>query len=129
MVGWRENATLFEACLRSVDALADDVGKVVFVSNGNEPDDVYLADIFRKVFPDAEVMRLDYVLTEVGKARREELYRQCTYGEDRHLTARLLRRGFRVVYTHRARCLTETPTAWPTSGGDSVLQLRQRASR
>ncbi|KAI9257364.1 nucleotide-diphospho-sugar transferase [Phascolomyces articulosus] len=35
---------------------------------------------------------------------------ECTYGDDRHLTNRVLMRGYRVVYTHYAYCETETPT-------------------
>ncbi|KAG2218534.1 hypothetical protein INT45_013972 [Circinella minor] len=35
---------------------------------------------------------------------------ECTYGDDRHLTNRVLLRGHRVVYTHYAYCETETPT-------------------
>ncbi|KAI9484442.1 endonuclease V-domain-containing protein [Zychaea mexicana] len=34
---------------------------------------------------------------------------ECTYGDDRHLTNRVLMRGYRVVYTHYAFCETETP--------------------
>ncbi|KAI9026621.1 nucleotide-diphospho-sugar transferase [Phycomyces nitens] len=35
---------------------------------------------------------------------------ECTYGDDRHLTNRVLMGGHRVVYTHMAFCETETPT-------------------
>ncbi|KAI8147568.1 nucleotide-diphospho-sugar transferase [Fennellomyces sp. T-0311] len=35
---------------------------------------------------------------------------ECTYGDDRHLTNRVLLHGYRVVYTHYAFCETETPT-------------------
>ncbi|KAI9323644.1 nucleotide-diphospho-sugar transferase [Dichotomocladium elegans] len=38
------------------------------------------------------------------------LGQECTYGDDRHLTNRVLLRGYRVVYTHYAFCETETPT-------------------
>ncbi|KAG0172976.1 hypothetical protein DFQ28_009528 [Apophysomyces sp. BC1034] len=34
---------------------------------------------------------------------------ECTYGDDRHLTNQILRRGSKVVYTHFAFCETETP--------------------
>ncbi|KAI8369604.1 nucleotide-diphospho-sugar transferase [Radiomyces spectabilis] len=37
---------------------------------------------------------------------------ECTYGDDRHLTNRVLMRGYRVVFTHLARCETETPTGF-----------------
>lgn len=35
---------------------------------------------------------------------------KCTYGDDRHLTNRILGEGYKVVYTHFAYCFTETPT-------------------
>ncbi|ORY95513.1 nucleotide-diphospho-sugar transferase [Syncephalastrum racemosum] len=35
---------------------------------------------------------------------------ECTYGDDRHLTNRVLLKGHRVVYTDLAFCETETPT-------------------
>ncbi|KAG2178638.1 hypothetical protein INT44_001791 [Umbelopsis vinacea] len=34
---------------------------------------------------------------------------ECTYGDDRHLTNRVLLKGHQVVYTHLAFCDTETP--------------------
>lgn len=38
------------------------------------------------------------------------LGKPCTFGDDRRLTALLLRRGYSIYYTHRAVCYTETPT-------------------
>ncbi|CAH1787550.1 unnamed protein product [Owenia fusiformis] len=35
---------------------------------------------------------------------------RCTYGEDRHLTNRILSLGRTVKYTHLAKCTTESPT-------------------
>ena len=35
---------------------------------------------------------------------------QCTFGDDRHLTNRVLSLGRNVKYTHKAVCFTETPT-------------------
>ncbi|KAI8819788.1 nucleotide-diphospho-sugar transferase [Chytriomyces cf. hyalinus JEL632] len=37
------------------------------------------------------------------------LWNKCTYGDDRHLTNLTLRTGAKVLYTHHASCLTETP--------------------
>jgi len=63
----------------------------------------------------------------------------CTYGDDRHLTNRVLELGLQVKYTHRAFCYTETPetlnrwvlqqTRWNKSGvrefGFTVRQLHK----
>nr|XP_016854091.1 PREDICTED: hyaluronan synthase 3 isoform X2 [Anolis carolinensis] len=37
---------------------------------------------------------------------------RCSFGDDRHLTNRVLSLGFRTKYTARSRCLTETPTRY-----------------
>jgi len=38
------------------------------------------------------------------------LGKACTYGDDRHLTNHILNRGYDTVFTHHAKCITETPT-------------------
>lgn len=38
------------------------------------------------------------------------LGKECTYGDDRHLTNVVLGLGQKIYYTHRAKCKTETPT-------------------
>jgi len=49
------------------------------------------------------------------KTIKEEWFNQnfigkrCTYGDDRHLTNKVLEQGKRVLYTHRAICYTDTP--------------------
>lgn len=35
--------------------------------------------------------------------------RECTYGDDRHLTNNILMLGHKVLYTHKAVCYTDTP--------------------
>lgn len=35
---------------------------------------------------------------------------KCSFGDDRHLTNRVLSLGYRTKYTARSKCLTETPT-------------------
>ncbi|XP_036391197.1 hyaluronan synthase 3 [Megalops cyprinoides] len=37
---------------------------------------------------------------------------RCSFGDDRHLTNRVLSLGYKTRFTSRARCLTETPTAY-----------------
>ncbi|XP_042336587.1 hyaluronan synthase 3 isoform X2 [Sceloporus undulatus] len=37
---------------------------------------------------------------------------KCSFGDDRHLTNRVLSLGFRTKYTARSKCLTETPTRY-----------------
>uniref|UniRef100_A0A8C4Q130 Hyaluronan synthase 2 n=1 Tax=Eptatretus burgeri TaxID=7764 RepID=A0A8C4Q130_EPTBU len=41
---------------------------------------------------------------------QEFLGSKCSFGDDRHLTNRVLSLGFATKYTSRAKCLTETPT-------------------
>lgn len=36
--------------------------------------------------------------------------KECSYGDDRHLTFQVLKRGYSVGYTHLAEAYTETPT-------------------
>lgn len=36
--------------------------------------------------------------------------RECTFGDDRHLTNLILSKGHQVLFTHKAICYTETPT-------------------
>lgn len=40
------------------------------------------------------------------------LGKPCTFGDDRRLTALLLREGYKIHYTHKAVCYTETPTVF-----------------
>ncbi|KAM4605833.1 hyaluronan synthase 3 [Discoglossus pictus] len=40
------------------------------------------------------------------------LGQKCSFGDDRHLTNRVLSMGYRTKYTARSRCLTETPTRY-----------------
>uniref|UniRef100_A0A8C5MTX7 Hyaluronan synthase 2 n=1 Tax=Leptobrachium leishanense TaxID=445787 RepID=A0A8C5MTX7_9ANUR len=37
---------------------------------------------------------------------------QCSFGDDRHLTNRVLSLGYATKYTARSKCLTETPTEY-----------------
>ncbi|KAJ6652502.1 hypothetical protein lerEdw1_011472 [Lerista edwardsae] len=37
---------------------------------------------------------------------------KCSFGDDRHLTNRILSLGYRTKYTARSKCLTETPTRY-----------------
>ncbi|XP_041048191.1 hyaluronan synthase 3 [Carcharodon carcharias] len=37
---------------------------------------------------------------------------RCSFGDDRHLTNRVLGLGFKTKYTARSRCLTETPSRY-----------------
>lgn len=37
---------------------------------------------------------------------------KCSFGDDRHLTNRVLSLGYRTKYTARSKCLTETPTRY-----------------
>ncbi|XP_063168834.1 hyaluronan synthase 3 [Candoia aspera] len=37
---------------------------------------------------------------------------KCSFGDDRHLTNRVLSLGFHTKYTARSKCLTETPTRY-----------------
>ncbi|NP_001104247.2 hyaluronan synthase 3 [Macaca mulatta] len=37
---------------------------------------------------------------------------KCSFGDDRHLTNRVLSLGYRTKYTARSKCLTETPTKY-----------------
>lgn len=56
----------------------------------------------------------------ISEAKRDWLNQtflgnECTYGDDRHLTFQVLKRGWRVYYTHLAEAYTETPeslTRW-----------------
>ncbi|XP_066440267.1 hyaluronan synthase 3 isoform X1 [Eleutherodactylus coqui] len=40
------------------------------------------------------------------------LGQKCSFGDDRHLTNRVLSMGYRTKYTARSKCLTETPTKY-----------------
>lgn len=40
------------------------------------------------------------------------LGQQCTFGDDRHLTNRVLLKGKKVVYTEYAKGYTDTPSSW-----------------
>nr|XP_033796961.1 hyaluronan synthase 3 isoform X1 [Geotrypetes seraphini] len=40
------------------------------------------------------------------------LGKKCSFGDDRHLTNRVLSLGYRTKYTARSKCLTETPTKY-----------------
>ncbi|XP_043937961.1 hyaluronan synthase 3 [Protopterus annectens] len=37
---------------------------------------------------------------------------KCSFGDDRHLTNRVLSLGYRTKYTARSKCMTETPTRY-----------------
>ncbi|XP_059829045.1 hyaluronan synthase 2 [Hypanus sabinus] len=43
---------------------------------------------------------------------QEFLGSQCSFGDDRHLTNRVLSLGYATKYTARSKCLTETPTQY-----------------
>lgn len=40
------------------------------------------------------------------------LNKPCTYGDDRHLTNKILENGHATLFTQHAKCITETPTTW-----------------
>ncbi|MEN9328079.1 MAG: hypothetical protein RI947_887 [Candidatus Parcubacteria bacterium] len=62
VVGRREHRILFQKCLESVRAITyEKLEKVIVVSDGNEEEDLYMADIFREVM-DGTVIVVDFIL-------------------------------------------------------------------
>jgi len=53
-------------------------------------------------------------ISEVLESWKDQTFlgKPCTYGEDRHLTNKILGLGTRIVYTPRAYAETETPTSF-----------------
>ncbi|CAH1787549.1 unnamed protein product [Owenia fusiformis] len=51
-----------------------------------------------------------YRARDIRRVLHDWYYSPCAYGEDRHLTIRILSLGRTVKYTHLAKCTTESPT-------------------
>lgn len=43
---------------------------------------------------------------------QEFLGKECTYGDDRHMTTLLLSNLYKIYYTHQAKCYSETPETY-----------------
>jgi hyaluronan synthase len=57
--GWREDIKLFEKCLISLKNQTIKPKFITFCSDGNEEDDLYMSDIFTKIFPESCVINLE----------------------------------------------------------------------
>lgn len=69
VVGYREDAEYFKMCLQSIRDLTShsvNVNKVIVVIDGNEPEDQYMSDIFKRIFPSGISLQLpDYTNTTI----------------------------------------------------------------
>ncbi|KAK5828170.1 nucleotide-diphospho-sugar transferase [Linnemannia elongata] len=83
-VGYREDPTLLEGCLKSLRAIRYQRNqRVMLVVDGNEEQDEYMAQIFMKIFEKqgAAVFRPDFLCMdrEASDKAREDLVRQLAY--------------------------------------------------
>ncbi|KAG0209682.1 Hyaluronan synthase 3 [Mortierella sp. GBA30] len=83
-VGYREDPTLLEGCLKSLRAVRYQRNqRVLLVVDGNEAQDEYMAQIFQRVFDEqgAVIFRPDFLCMDRGKSdiERQELVRQIAY--------------------------------------------------
>ena len=60
VTGWKEDKELFEKTLIALKLQTyKNIKKIIFCSDGNDDDDYYLAEIFKKVFEDSLILNLD----------------------------------------------------------------------
>ncbi|KAI8342717.1 nucleotide-diphospho-sugar transferase [Chlamydoabsidia padenii] len=66
VVGYREEPTLFAACLESIRHVQyPDPITMVVVIDGDDPQDAEMAAVFKKIFPDEPVVTLPHLLSDL----------------------------------------------------------------
>ncbi|KAI8076742.1 nucleotide-diphospho-sugar transferase [Halteromyces radiatus] len=96
-----DSALSFMSSLRywmafNIERAAQSFNRAVTCVSG--PMGIYRASVLREILDDWVTQRF--------------LGLECTYGDDRHLTNRVLLHGKKVVYNHMAFCETETPVTF-----------------
>lgn len=73
VTGWREDKKLFKNTLLSMKYQSyKNIKKITFCSDGNEKEDEYLGEIFKEVFPNSLVYKLDKTFYNLNKKERKD---------------------------------------------------------
>lgn len=72
IVGYREEKLLLKKCLESLkNSKYTNIKRVIFVIDGNEEEDKYMADIYKEIYPDNEVINVDFLISDYKKENKE----------------------------------------------------------
>lgn len=70
VAGYREDAYMFEQCLRSIkDSNYENISNIICIIDGKDEEDMYMADIYKTVFG-TDIKTLDFLLCEVDEERK-----------------------------------------------------------
>lgn len=72
IVGYREEPLLLKKCLESIkNSKYTNIKRIIFVIDGNEKDDEYMADIYKKIYPNNEIINVDFLISDYKKENKE----------------------------------------------------------
>ena len=65
VVGYREEKILLKKCLESIkNSSYTNIKRIIFIIDGNEDDDKYMADIYNQVFPNNQIINVDFLISD-----------------------------------------------------------------
>jgi hyaluronan synthase len=71
IVGYREEKILLKKCLESIkNSKYTNIKRIIFIIDGNDIDDLYMADIYKEVFPENQVINVDFLVGENVKENK-----------------------------------------------------------
>ena len=122
VAGYREDAYMFEQCLRSIkDSSYGNVSNIICIIDGNEAADRYMSDIFKTVFG-SDVKTLDFLLCELDEERKESELNNMTL--ERNMCVMQPHGGKRDALYTGFKLIMKDPTiqAVITTDSDTILE-------
>lgn len=81
IVGYREEKILLKKCLESIkNSNYSNIKRIIFVIDGNENDDKYMAEIYNEVFPNNNIINVDFLISSKKRSNQEVDYN--IFGKD-----------------------------------------------
>ncbi len=75
ITGWREDPNLFERTLISIkNQTYQNITRITVCSDGNEKDDLYMGEIFQKVFPTGQLIHTNKFHKDMTKKQQKKFY-------------------------------------------------------
>ncbi len=65
VVGYREEKYLLKKCLESIKhSKYENIKRTIFIIDGNEEEDLYMANIYKEVFPNNKIITVDFLISD-----------------------------------------------------------------
>jgi hyaluronan synthase len=66
VVGYREEKYLLKKCLESIkNSKYKNIKRIIFVIDGNDEEDLYMSEIYKEVFPENKILRVNFLISDL----------------------------------------------------------------